>query len=380
MLGQCGACVVVVVAATKSIFYHFFLDTLLSLLLSFVWPCFKHTHLNLPIENNTHDKIVQAHTMLTRSSNNSIRQVDATPEWVQQPDEFTPVAQSNGAVMKPKETMPLGERTALPLQSISTEHRYMRSSNSSSSSGGFGSSSSASNSNSSSPRPSHERIMEPGEFDDLVNDKHYLSSADEVDEEDMESGHDAGSSSGDDEGAVSSWNTAKRPRKRPAPLSRSKRQKRPASSHRRRQQKPSKSKSTSNSNSNHHPISMPPITLSIEPEDLKLKRVLGEGQMGMVMLAEYQSVPVACKFRRAKKSKQTFEEAITRELAFAARLSVCPYMNPCIGILRCKQTKTGRLVRGDDLYIVQRYYENGDLRDYMENLQGKKVAGIGEKV
>lgn len=43
MLGQCGACVVVVVAATKSIFYHFFLDTLLSLLLSFVWSCFKHT-------------------------------------------------------------------------------------------------------------------------------------------------------------------------------------------------------------------------------------------------------------------------------------------------------------------------------------------------
>lgn len=321
--------------------------------------------------------------MLTRSSNNSIRQTNATPEWAQQPDDFTPVPQSNGAVMKQKETMPLGERTSLPLHSISTEHRYMRSSNSSSSSGGFGSSSSTSNSNSSSPRPSHERIMEPGEFDDLVNDKHYLSSADEVDEEDMESGHDAGSSSENDEDMVSSLSTTKCRRKRPALLSRSnrqKRQKRPVSSHRRRQ-KPSKSKSTSNNNNNndHHAITMPPITLSIDPEDLKLKRVLGEGQMGMVMLAEYQSVPVACKFRRAKKHKQTFEDAITRELAFAARLSVCPYMNPCIGILRCKQTRGGRLVPGDDLYIVQRYYENGDLRDYMENLQGKKVAGIGEK-
>lgn len=200
--------------------------------------------------------------------------------------------------------------------------------------------------------------MEPREFDDLIDGKHFLSSADEVDED---TEHDPGSSSSSD---TSSTIRPSKRRKKTAPASRP--NKRTASSNRPKQS--AKSKSTSNNSD----INLPPITLSIDPQDLKLKRILGEGQMGMVMLAEYQSVPVACKSRRAKRNKQTFEDAITRELAFAARLSVCPYMNPCIGILRCKQARGGRLIRGDDLYIVQRYYENGDLRDYMEKLQGNK--------
>ncbi|KAI7881476.1 kinase-like protein [Lichtheimia hyalospora FSU 10163] len=280
--------------------------------------------------------------MLTRNSNNN----NTTPEWVEQSTKFTHIAHSNGALIEQEETKNLEESAQLQFHSISTEHRYMRSSNSSSSSGGFGSSSS--NSTSSSPQPNQGRIMEPGEFDDLVDDQHCLSSDGE---------HDAGSSSDSTESLSTTTRAAKR-RKRIPLTCRSNPPKRSA------RKKPSKSKPT-----NKHDICVPPITLSIDPEDLKLKRILGEGQMGMVMLAEYQSVPVACKFRRAKKNKQTFEDAISRELAFAARLSVCPYMNPCIGILRCKQTRAGRLVQGDDLYIVQRYYENGDLRDYMEKLQ-----------
>lgn len=291
--------------------------------------------------------------MLTRSSTNNIRQTNTTPEWADQPDHFTHLTHSSDTILKREETMHLEAPTSLP-----TEHRYMRSSNSSSSSGGFGSS--TSNSSRSSPQPSREqRIMEPREFDDLIDGKHFLSSADEVDED---TEHYAASSSSSSD--TSSTIRPSRRRKKTAPASRPK--KKTASSYRPKQS--AKSKSTSNNSD----INLPPITLSIDPQELKLKRILGEGQMGMVMLAEYQSVPVACKFRRAKRNKQTFEDAITRELAFAARLSVCPYMNPCIGILRCKQARGGRLIRGDDLYIVQRYYENGDLRDYMEKLQGNK--------
>lgn len=293
--------------------------------------------------------------MLTRSSTNNIRKTNTTPEWADQPDHFTHMTHSSDTNLKREETMHV--ETPTSLHSIPTEHRYLRSSNSSSSSGGFGSS--TSNSSRSSPQPSREqRIMEPREFDDLIDGKHFLSSADEVDED---TEHDPGSSSSSD---TSSTIRPSKRRKKTAPASRP--NKRTASSNRPKQS--AKSKSTSNNSD----INLPPITLSIDPQDLKLKRILGEGQMGMVMLAEYQSVPVACKSRRAKRNKQTFEDAITRELAFAARLSVCPYMNPCIGILRCKQARGGRLIRGDDLYIVQRYYENGDLRDYMEKLQGNK--------
>lgn len=140
--------------------------------------------------------------------------------------------------------------------------------------------------------------------------------------------------------------------------------------------------------------------LQLNPDDLVFLQTppLGEGQNGKVGLAKYGGILVACKYRRPTKTRRAFDAQTTRELKFAARLSVCRFVNTYIGVVRYKgqrlrqtqalplqdqkpavnnnnnhhqqQTKKPAYAKSPDLYIVQRYYANGDLRSFMEKKMG----------
>ncbi|KAF7724469.1 hypothetical protein EC973_000978 [Apophysomyces ossiformis] len=130
-----------------------------------------------------------------------------------------------------------------------------------------------------------------------------------------------------------------------------------------------------------------PIRFMVEDFRFERSKLLGEGHIGKVMYATYRGVPIACKCRRLLKSRRTFYEHIKRELMFAAKLSVCRFANPYLGVFECKPhqlrfsssakdtagpviTSTSR-AHHSDIYIVQRYYEYGDLRDLMEKRASK---------
>ncbi|KAI9310362.1 kinase-like domain-containing protein [Dichotomocladium elegans] len=122
---------------------------------------------------------------------------------------------------------------------------------------------------------------------------------------------------------------------------------------------------------------LPSLVLDIQPEDLVFEEPLGEGEVASVMLAKYRNVRVACKVRRECKRRKDYESDVLREIAYSAKLSACRFMNPCIGVLRCRQQKIKKNIRPsksvnmkDDLCLIQRYYENGDLRDYIASRQG----------
>lgn len=79
-----------------------------------------------------------------------------------------------------------------------------------------------------------------------------------------------------------------------------------------------------------------PLRISATGFRLVRTRPLGEGQNGLVALAQYKGLNVAVKLRRMSQSIETFKHTIARELTFASRLSPCRYTNMYIGLLECK--------------------------------------------
>ncbi|KAG2208747.1 hypothetical protein INT47_007846 [Mucor saturninus] len=104
-------------------------------------------------------------------------------------------------------------------------------------------------------------------------------------------------------------------------------------------------------------------------EDLQvLDIVLGEGQMGMVHLANYKNLFVACKSKRVRTKSDTFYLQIESELKFAAELSMCRNINRYIGWIYCKRNRVETDFKGNTkkLYVLQRYVANGDARSYLD--------------
>ncbi|KAI8989551.1 hypothetical protein BDB01DRAFT_782307 [Pilobolus umbonatus] len=109
--------------------------------------------------------------------------------------------------------------------------------------------------------------------------------------------------------------------------------------------------------------------------------ILGEGQMGIVFLASYKGQHVACKRRRQNKSRYLYEIQVQRELYFAARLSICRYVNRYLGWVYChmddiegkRQTnnKISSRKKNNEIYVVQRYVPNKDGRRYLDKRQSK---------
>ncbi|KAI7898617.1 kinase-like domain-containing protein [Cokeromyces recurvatus] len=115
----------------------------------------------------------------------------------------------------------------------------------------------------------------------------------------------------------------------------------------------------------------------IYPDDLLISDIiLGEGQMGIVRLGKYRELLVACKTKRARTRREPFEIQAKRELEFAAKLSVCRYVNQYFGWIYCKRHKVEENLKYDiasykknkakNLYIIQRYVPNGDARNYLD--------------
>jgi hypothetical protein len=120
----------------------------------------------------------------------------------------------------------------------------------------------------------------------------------------------------------------------------------------------------------------------IDPKDLFVyDTLLGEGQVGCANLAKYKGILVACKSKRRNTSTKIFNFQIQRELKFAAKLSVCRYVNRYIGWTYCRRSKVEEFApeTKSKLYVVQRYVSNGDARTYLNN-RGKKrkqcVSGV----
>lgn len=124
-----------------------------------------------------------------------------------------------------------------------------------------------------------------------------------------------------------------------------------------------------------------PYPLKLQPQQFIFqKRTLGEGQMGKVLTASYNGILVACKTRRPSQARASFEDSLTRELEYAAELSVCRFMNQYIGVLTCKRseitfegpsTKKPNTPNALEHFVVQRYFENGDLSSYIGKKKGK---------
>ncbi|KAG0165665.1 hypothetical protein DFQ28_001717 [Apophysomyces sp. BC1034] len=134
-----------------------------------------------------------------------------------------------------------------------------------------------------------------------------------------------------------------------------------------------------------------PLRFDVNDFRFERSKLLGEGHIGKVMIANYRGLPIACKCRRSQKPRRVFHDHIARELTFAAKLSVCRFMNPYLGVFECSPQHlkfsssvdaSGPAItatsRGSykDLYIVQRYYEHGDLRDLMEKRATKHFHPI----
>ncbi|KAI9016492.1 kinase-like domain-containing protein [Phycomyces nitens] len=119
--------------------------------------------------------------------------------------------------------------------------------------------------------------------------------------------------------------------------------------------------------------------LQIDPKDLVIYRdkIIGEGYTGLVLKAAYKGIDVACKCRRHSRMRITYNQNIRHELEYAAKLSCCRFINKYIGLVDCVYSDMTFLpklkadaFRGNqevrDVYVIQQYYENGDLREYLE--------------
>lgn len=122
-------------------------------------------------------------------------------------------------------------------------------------------------------------------------------------------------------------------------------------------------------------INPPKHGQQISTEDLVvLDTVLGEGQVGLVNLAKYKNLLVACKNKRARTKHKTFNLQIESELKFAAKLSICRNINRYIGWVYCRRDQVELDVKNNDsmkLYVLQRYVANGDARSYLDK-RGKR--------
>ncbi|GAA5796975.1 hypothetical protein HPULCUR_002353 [Helicostylum pulchrum] len=97
-------------------------------------------------------------------------------------------------------------------------------------------------------------------------------------------------------------------------------------------------------------------SLRIDNENLTVfKKVLGEGQAGIVHAGSYNQLPVACKTKRVGVVEEDFYFQIFKELSFAHKLSNC----------RNTVRYLGWTIHDDKFYLVQRLIENGDARKYL---------------
>lgn len=111
-----------------------------------------------------------------------------------------------------------------------------------------------------------------------------------------------------------------------------------------------------------------PFLNELDPTCLKItNKLLGEGQYGIVRLGTYQGIPIACKSRRVFTLKERYVLQAYRELEFAAKLSLCRYINRYMGWVYCTRHKVEEKVKSSrsELYVVQPYIENADARNYL---------------
>ncbi|KAI8390820.1 uncharacterized protein BYT42DRAFT_171215 [Radiomyces spectabilis] len=122
--------------------------------------------------------------------------------------------------------------------------------------------------------------------------------------------------------------------------------------------------------------------LRLDKKDLVfMQSSLGEGEHGQVAVAKYGGLLVACKCRRSNQSQLVYNRNILHELRYAAKLSMGRFINPYIGVFKAElseilcsdvehnqRSPTEKQTNTIDYFIVQRYYENGDLRDYLHKL------------
>lgn len=96
--------------------------------------------------------------------------------------------------------------------------------------------------------------------------------------------------------------------------------------------------------------------------------LLGEGQVGIVRLGEYNKFKVACKSKRyIRGNEKKFNKSIYNEFKFADMFSRCRFTNPYIGWVYCDVKDVERNYKGKinkRLYVIQRYVDNGDARKY----------------
>ncbi|KAG0743805.1 hypothetical protein G6F16_006313 [Rhizopus arrhizus] len=116
----------------------------------------------------------------------------------------------------------------------------------------------------------------------------------------------------------------------------------------------------------------------IDSKDLQIDdHLLGEGQTSLVYKANYKGLDVACKMGRLQDLKEN-ESKIVRELDFAAKLYTCRFVNRYFGWIQCNPkevmtkkvlkkhtTSSSKLVLG--LFVIQRYFPNGDGRTYFHS-------------
>jgi hypothetical protein len=109
----------------------------------------------------------------------------------------------------------------------------------------------------------------------------------------------------------------------------------------------------------------------IDPRKLKISEtVLGEGQLGTVRLATYRGMSVACKSKRFNTHQDPYDIQARRELEFAAKLSLCRYINKYLGWVLCPKHWVESAYMGSNdavrrFYIIQNYVSNGDVRSYL---------------
>ncbi|ORZ03448.1 kinase-like domain-containing protein [Syncephalastrum racemosum] len=127
--------------------------------------------------------------------------------------------------------------------------------------------------------------------------------------------------------------------------------------------------------------------LRVKPKRLTLSRVLGDGNVGRVALGVYNNQKVACKYCLPGVDPDIFNSSLARELTFAAELSSCRYVNHYLAAFKCKSRLirvAGALAPNNETclstpskrrhwFVLQKFYENSDLRDYIINKENNGI-------
>lgn len=105
---------------------------------------------------------------------------------------------------------------------------------------------------------------------------------------------------------------------------------------------------------------------------------LGEGQYGIVRLGTYNGISVACKSKRDFTSRERALLQAYRELEYAAKLSLCRYINRYIGWTYCTRfsARKQKMNSRKELYILQPYIENADARTYLSKRSTLSMINI----